>query len=479
MGLRKTIKSNKSSIKPTTKKRRGGGEEENDIPLTITKSEQRNILLEFFEYFENKNLSVAEKKVGEKSLNGEVFIRKYQKGNRDCYTIKKVAKKELMKKQRYEEEEEEEEEEEDDGPPKYFYGDNLMYEYFAGCYINTLHCKYPCLTDTYGLFDRKTNNLILQDIGNRNINHFVKDKSASKKSPRNSPNTIYKLKPDETYTEWSCKHYDAFYILIEYFPSPIPLNKWLLNNPFKDNYNEIIFTLFHLYFFLDQNPDFRHNDLHLGNILMCKPLALTKKYKKEVVRYIYHFDTGTEKESTLSFYSEYMPKLIDYGRCRFPSKKHNKKGKNSIEKKHDDEKPSELVMKNDPKLTDCGYDNIHANMTRRTDKKDFSLDIWPAMILYDEYGLKLNEKLTNYFSPICDAKNTLLNEGGKEIPRDFQYFSETTEVLTIKDVFHNVLELIKEIKQEESKTTVHFEIHVFDNGQDMNIIYNLDTAITI
>jgi len=209
--------------------------------------------------------------------------------------------------------------------------------------------------------------------------------------------------------------------------------------------------------------------LHLSNILMCKPLVLTK-YKNEVIRYIYHFDTNTKQESTLVFYSEYMPKLIDYGRCRFPSKKQDKKGRNKIEKKHDDENPSELVMKNDSNLSDCGYDNIYLNMTR-TEKKNFSLDIWPAMILFDEYGLKLNEKLTNFFSPIVKKRDQLLNQGAA-IPHDFQYFSESTEVLSIKDVFNNILELIKEIKQEEK--TVHFDIHIFDNGQDMNIVHNVD-----
>jgi hypothetical protein len=77
---------------------------------------------------------------------------------------------------------------------------------------------------------------------------------------------------------------------------------------------ELIYILFIVYQALALlSKTFTHYDLHLDNVLIYEP------FPDQVIQYHYHNEDGTE----FSFYSPYIPKIIDYGRSYFDNGNNN------------------------------------------------------------------------------------------------------------------------------------------------------------
>lgn len=82
------------------------------------------------------------------------------------------------------------------------------------------------------------------------------------------------------------------------------------NDKYEIDDDEMIFTLFNVYYFLHyaNSPihgfGFTHYDLHGGNVLLYKP------HDNKKIKYVF-----LTEEGEVTFESSFLPKIIDYGRC--------------------------------------------------------------------------------------------------------------------------------------------------------------------
>ena len=188
-----------------------------------------------------------------KGANGIVYEIEYERLNYKAYTIMKTAQKRSS--------------------------DNLIYEYLVGMlFINKFYKKFPCFLETY-------NWCLMPTIPN---------------PPFFSTSLDLKL-----LIKTSCKIPTDVGIQVEYLKSPKTIKSVLHTSlPFWSN--DLLQVLFQVYFPLAILGDtFTHYDLHYNNVLLYVPVA------DHYIQYHYH---GTE---TITFKTQYITKIIDYGRCHF------------------------------------------------------------------------------------------------------------------------------------------------------------------
>ena len=156
-----------------------------------------------------------------------------------------------------------------------------------------------------------------------------------------------------------------------------------------------------------------------------------------------------------------MPKIIDYGRAQFPS---SSKGKGIPQKNAVD-----FVMNNETQLIDCGYDHVKRSQKYANGNKEYSLDIWLAFIMFDKYGFdKFSMEVTSYFKSVQTLKKKYL---AKHIYKhDYNLFSETPKVLTIKQLFNSIKEILVNEQKDAHEKDTEFDVHIYDNGKDMKIV---------
>lgn len=200
--------------------------------------------------------------------------------------------------------------------------DNPYYEYLVGNFLNSQSKFFPCFVQTYGLFeymDLDTFNYFkncrndcdleyvkncLIPVNDANIDDNL-IKSCTKKlciltqylknsfSIKKALEAKYPQKYDEEYDEWYEDRKDW---------------KYALNEECNFYVNDILYILFQIYMPLYTLADiFTHYDLHWNNVLLHEPI------KGKVIKYVYHLDN----DEIISFYSPYLVKIIDYGRCYF------------------------------------------------------------------------------------------------------------------------------------------------------------------
>lgn len=234
-----------------------------------------NIIKKFFDNFENFNYVSEFKSIGTPSANGFIKSIKYEKESYTSYTILKSSIKEGS--------------------------DNLYYEYLVGNFLNTQSKYFPCFVDTYGLFKYK-NDVVYNDIlccntiANCDVNLLKNGLTIVKDANINI----------DEYLKESCINPKHISILIQSLKNSNTLNSFMSNNDFCDN--ELIYVLFQIYMPLSMMSEkFTHYDLHLSNVLIYEPV------KGKVIRYNYHIN----QTQTITFYSPYIVKIIDYGRSYF------------------------------------------------------------------------------------------------------------------------------------------------------------------
>jgi len=181
--------------------------------------------------------------------------------------------------------------------------DNLMYEYEVGQYINKQLSFFPCFIETYGLFYNKTDGIYKKN-NNNNL-----DLDNLKKKFEHIDKIDYKM---------GCLIPDKMSILLQHIDS------YSFENFLKQYIEEavqtdvglkicdaIICILYQVLFPLSVlGKTFTHNDLHTENILLYK-------IKNDLyIRYNYHLHDGT----VITFNSQYIAKIIDYGRSFYLDK---------------------------------------------------------------------------------------------------------------------------------------------------------------
>lgn len=183
--------------------------------------------------------------------------------------------------------------------------DALFYEYLAGMYMNTILNRFPNFVKTYGL---------LKYHNEADLNKCMQTASLSVQEFKKllSPVENINLKtPDlATLTCNPTNHLNC--LLIEHIDQPKTIKDLMNigNRPITSEYDrhtlqyEIMYVLYQVYFALYCLRDsFTHFDLHSDNILLYMPN--NRGYIK------YHYHTG---RGIFVFYSQYLPKIIDYGR---------------------------------------------------------------------------------------------------------------------------------------------------------------------
>jgi len=171
--------------------------------------------------------------------------------------------------------------------------DNLVYEYIVGKFlINKYYKKFPCFLETYGFI----------------FNDRIQDIKYNKELFDTQNIDITQIK---SLLKHGCTNEKNFGLVIEYVKNPNTLLEKLDKKKFW--YKNLLIVLFQVYYTLFLLKDaFTHYDLHLNNVLVFEPK------KKHYIHYHYHY-----KGEVISFKSNYIVKIIDYGRCGFVNNEDN------------------------------------------------------------------------------------------------------------------------------------------------------------
>jgi hypothetical protein len=243
----------------------------------------------FFENFNNWSYvdSSKIKTLGEVSANGAIIEIPFTKNGYTAYTVLKCAKKETS--------------------------DNLFYEYIVGdMFINSYLKQLPCFVETYGIYEFKDesswtaiNDAIDNDyLTAENIaTHII------------SGNIRLQSVVDYSINE-SCKKNKLMCALIQHFDKFMTFgHMWEMN--FDAIKYEILHICWQVYFCLEiMGSKYTHYDLHQNNVCLYKPYD-GNKYT--LMRY--HYLDENNVETILKFKSEFIVKIIDYGRNYFDKTK--------------------------------------------------------------------------------------------------------------------------------------------------------------
>ena len=185
--------------------------------------------------------------------------------------------------------------------------DNLAYEYIVGQFINKrVNDYFPCFLETYGLFSYNTEtaknimeqNAQINDIDILKDNLTLENNSANNAGPTGPTNMDYAR---------MCENSQNLCLLIQHIKDAEILHYKLQSYTFLNN--ELVNVLFQVYYCLSSLRNvYTHYDLHTGNVLLYKP------YNDKYIEFHYH--TADGKPATV-FKSQYIPKIIDYGRSFF------------------------------------------------------------------------------------------------------------------------------------------------------------------
>jgi hypothetical protein len=180
--------------------------------------------------------------------------------------------------------------------------DNLAYEYMVGMYLNKMGNKFPCFVQTYGLYYYKTHDAWLHANGTSRMRANVLKKSLELHT--------YKRDLEKAIGDDVCSSSRYAAILIQHFPNVRTLGDYMykMSEDGSDWCNftlkELIYILYQIYMPLSvMGKTFTHYDLHDNNVLLYEPTP--GKYVQ------YHYHTATE---TVKFKSQFIVKIIDYGR---------------------------------------------------------------------------------------------------------------------------------------------------------------------
>lgn len=177
--------------------------------------------------------------------------------------------------------------------------DNLMYEYMVGIYINAVGMKLPCFLETYGLFMYKNGETWSNAMYDKKLNNMEN-------------NLIHVPNVNISTLRRSCANSLISCVLIQHLKEAIPFVDVVYNKKIKIPDQEVIHSLFQVYFCLHcLRDEFTHYDLHSGNVLLYEPV------KGKKIRYTYEDVEG----NSYTFDSAYIPKIIDYGRSYFSGNK--------------------------------------------------------------------------------------------------------------------------------------------------------------
>jgi hypothetical protein len=241
-------------------------------------------------YFENfRNLSLIDnrkiKRIGSVSANGFIIEIPFTKNSFTAYTALKCA-----------------------ANPR---SDNLFYEYYVGkFFINNYINIFPCFVETYDCytFDDERSWSTLKNLTTTNRNNIdLTNMITRKQISEHTFETNYDSEDNDMFG-LSCIENKNLCVLIQHFD-----NFRSVHDEYNNNYGNILYEflniLYQVYFPLTILKDvYTHYDLHANNVFLYKPYE-GKKY----IQMRYHLLS----KKIIEFPSEYIVKIIDYGRNYF------------------------------------------------------------------------------------------------------------------------------------------------------------------
>lgn len=347
-------------------------------------ADQINRINHFFKHFSTFEYLSSIRKIGIPSLNGFINELKYEREGYSAYAILKSSKSETA--------------------------DNLMYEYWVGQFINIQNRRFPCFLETYGLYVSKGEH----GASRQTLEQFNEAEPTTISSVEMNglidPITIPDPKmPLDLDWNIACRSSDSLHLLIQQIPMSFRINDILdLHLPEqaenRDFFQEIHdddfgYLLYQVYKPLSMLARiFTHYDLHCGNVLVYCP------DRTKYIHYQYVLEDGT----TVEFYSPFVVKIIDYGRCYVDHE--NRKSSfnlqpilcNSAFFPNCNQKRSVEKLPNDI----CGY------------RKGFSFFVDPSPTLLHSnrlnksHDLKLANFCKFYYSPTLDSSEAPLTKHG-------------------------------------------------------------------
>jgi hypothetical protein len=245
-----------------------------DSGVCIAFGKERKKIFDFFNGFTKFDFLTNVRSIGSESSNGFIKELEYEREKYKAYAILKSSRDKNA--------------------------DNLLYEYVVGELINKYFInRFPCFIETYGHYK------------------YVGDRENFRTAAPGKIDLRQILIPyDENFIpiDESCRSSIDMCILIQHIKGASSLADKAYDryvNPKKDDafiQNDLLSSLFQIYYPLSMlKNNFTHYDLHGDNVIMYKPVE--GKY----IQYHYHYPDGTK----VSFKSQYISKIIDYGRSFF------------------------------------------------------------------------------------------------------------------------------------------------------------------
>lgn len=240
-----------------------------DSGVCIAFGKERKKIFDFFNGFTKFDYLKSIKAIGAVSANGFVKELEYEREGYKAHAILKSSKEKNA--------------------------DNLMYEYLIGASMNTVLLKYfPCFIETYGHYRYRNESDWAQFIDKNPANQDL-----------NSMLIPYR-KGSINFGE-SCQYSKTLCILVQHIKDAVSIGDKVVKNPdFDYIINDLLYSFYQVYYTLAMvYSSFTHYDLHPDNVILYKPVA--GKY----IEFHYHLPDGT----IINFKSQYIVKIIDYGRC--------------------------------------------------------------------------------------------------------------------------------------------------------------------
>ncbi len=252
-----------------------------DSGVCIAFGKERTKIFDFFNGFTNFDFLKSTRSIGSQSENGFIKELEYEREGYKAHAILKSSRS--------------------------WGADNLLYEYVVGQVINKYFLnKFPCFVETYGHYRYRSGS-------------GLRDKfriAGPGKIDMKQLLTPYD-KSSIPIAE-SCSASIYMCILIQHINEASSIADKVYNttyqrkpNPKKDVdfiMNDLLYSLFQIYYPLClMRNNYTHYDLHDGNVILYKPV------RDKYIHYHYHYNNGT----IVSFKSQYISKIIDYGRSFF------------------------------------------------------------------------------------------------------------------------------------------------------------------
>lgn len=276
--------------------------------------------------------------------------------------------------------------------------DNLYYEYLVGTtFINKVNEIFPCFTETYHLFEHQTENT--KDLLQKN------KIEVSKYSTYLAVNSCDASVRDDPFLciDKSCEDGVSFAILVQYISNPISVASFMTEHGNDKLFeSQMICILYQIYSCLSYLEDhYTHYDLHTNNVLLYK----LPEGKYVSIKYI-----DERSGRTVIIKTNYIAKMIDYGRCYFGNLGNNglvssktiadtifnseicsKIGPRKVGYNFFGNKPTESNNYTSSILRNKSHDLRFVNIVSKKSKKMIKLFQYRPIIFTEKYGTKEKE----------------------------------------------------------------------------------------